>query len=157
MFPVLQGRLQKEVFPQQTVCADVNIVTGIFYHRPKIPCKRWAIGNAGRYTPPFGIEIRSEIAVGQMQTQFMPFVHNVFAGGHIIILEVIVDRISAFGIGFVHFASGILCANSNRWPPFAFLQWADFQVKVTVFLMMSYIAIVVNSFQDGANVCYLYP
>lgn len=69
-----------------------------------------------------------------MQTKFMPFVHNVFAGSHVIILEVVVGWIFAFGIGFVHFAAWILCANSNRRPPFTFLQRADFQVKVTVFL-----------------------
>lgn len=92
-----------------------------------------------------------------MQAQFIPFAHNVFAGSHIIILEVVVDRIFAFGIGFVHFTTGILGANSNSRPPFAFFKRSDFQVKVTVFLMMSYIAIVVNSFQYGTDVCYFYP
>ena len=36
-----------------------------------------------------------------MKTKFIPPVHDVFAGGYIIILEVVVDRIFAFGIGLV--------------------------------------------------------
>ena len=75
MFPILQGCLQKEVFPQQTVCADVDIVTGIFYRCPKVSGKGRAIGDTGGYAPPFGIEIRCKIAVGQMKTKFIPPVH----------------------------------------------------------------------------------
>lgn len=117
MFPILQGCLQKEVFPQQTVCADVDIVTGIFYRCPKVSGKGRAIGDTGGYAPPFGIEIRCKIAVGQMKTKFIPPVHDVFAGGYIIILEVVVDRIFAFGIGLVHLAAGILGAYGNCRPP----------------------------------------
>ena len=69
-----------------------------------------------------------------MQTKFMPFVHNVFAGSHVIILEVVVGWIFAFGIGFVHFASGILRADGDSRPPFSLFKRAYFQVKVTVFL-----------------------
>lgn len=157
MFPILQGCLQKEVFPQQTVCADVDIVTGIFYRCPKVSGKGRAIGDTGGYAPPFGIEIRCKIAVGQMKTKFIPPVHDVFAGGYIIILEVVVDRIFAFGIGLVHLAAGILGAYGNCRPPFAFFQRTHFQVKVPVFLIMSDMAIVVNPLQYGTDIRYFYP
>lgn len=157
MFPILQGCLQKEVFPQQTVCADVDIVTGIFYRCPKVSGKGRAIGDTGGYAPPFGIEIRCKIAVGQMKTKFIPPVHDVFAGGYIIILEVVVDRIFAFGIGLVHLAAGILGAYGNCRPSFAFFQRTHFQVKVPVFLIMSDMAIVVNPLQYGTDIRYFYP
>lgn len=92
-----------------------------------------------------------------MKTKFIPPVHDVFAGGYIIILEVVVDWIFAFGIGLVHLAAGILGAYGNCRPPFAFFQRTHFQVKVPVFLIMSDMAIVVNPLQYGTDIRYFYP